>query len=116
MIDGREGRALMTRRSRTAVACVLACSLARVAGAQRAAADSERTPATLFSRRDALLAAGFAGLTVALLPADRSIAVRLQDSSTQASRFLKNASKGIQYFADPGSVVIGVSMYAVGRL
>jgi membrane-associated phospholipid phosphatase len=40
----------------------------------------------------------------------------LQDSSTQASHFLKNASRDIQYFADPGSLVIGVSMYAVGRV
>jgi membrane-associated phospholipid phosphatase len=78
--------------------------------------DSVHAAKTLFTWRDAVLAAGFTGLTVAMFPADRSIAQRLQDSSTQANRFFKNASKGIQYMADPGSVVIGVSMYAVGRV
>src|SRR5437868_9473002 len=67
-------------------------------------ADTTRQAKVLFTTTDAALAAGFAGLTVAMFPVDRSIARRLQDSSTQASRFLKNASKGIQYFADPGSV------------
>ena len=55
-------------------------------------------------------------LTVSMFPADRALAAHLQDSSTQANRFFKNASKGIQYFADPGSIVIGVSLYAVGQV
>jgi membrane-associated phospholipid phosphatase len=78
--------------------------------------DSIHAAKTLFTWRDGALAAGFAGLTVAMFPADRAIAQHLQDSSTQASHFLKNASKGVQYVADPGSVVIGVSMYVVGRI
>ncbi|MDB4873913.1 MAG: phosphoesterase PA-phosphatase related protein [Gemmatimonadetes bacterium] len=80
------------------------------------AGDSIHAAKTLFTWRDGVLAAGFTGLTIAMFPADRSLAKHLQDSSTQANRFLKNASKGIQYFADPGSVVIGVSLYGVGRL
>src|SRR5205823_13169697 len=79
-------------------------------------ANSARDRGRLFTRTDAMLAAGFIGLTVAMRPADRSIAVRLQDSTTQANDFLKNASRNIQYLADPGSVVIGVSMYVVGRV
>jgi membrane-associated phospholipid phosphatase len=79
-------------------------------------ADSIHAAKTLFTWRDGALAAGFAGLTVAMFPADRSLAQHLQDSSTQASHFLKHASKGIQYMADPGSVVIGASMYAIGRI
>jgi len=78
--------------------------------------DSVHAAKTLFTWRDGALAAGFTGLTVALFPADRSTARRLQDSSTQANHFFKNASRGIQYMADPGSVWIGVSMYAVGRV
>ena len=78
--------------------------------------DSIHAAKTVFTWRDGVLASGFAGLTVAMLPLDQSFARRLQDSSTQANHFFKNASKGIQYFADPGSIVIGVSMYGVGRV
>jgi membrane-associated phospholipid phosphatase len=78
--------------------------------------DSIHAAKTLFTWRDGVLAAGFTGLTVVMFPADRSLAQRLQDSSTQANHFLKNASRNIQYFGDPGSIVIGVSMYAVGRV
>ncbi len=78
--------------------------------------DSVHAAKTLFTWRDAALAGGFSVLTVAMFPLDRSFAKRLQDSTTQANHFFKNASRGLQYFADPGSVVIGVSMYGVGRL
>src|SRR5947209_2763975 len=44
--------------------------------------DSIHAAKTLFTWRDAALAAAFAGLTVAMFPADRSIAQHLQDSST----------------------------------
>jgi membrane-associated phospholipid phosphatase len=78
--------------------------------------DSIHASKTLFTWRDGALAAGFTGLTIAMFPIDRSWAQHLQDSSTQASHFLKNASRGVQYFADPGSIVIGVSMYGIGRI
>jgi len=78
--------------------------------------DSIHAAKTLFTWRDGVLAAGFTGLTIAMFPADQSFARRLQDSTTQASRFLKNASRDIQYLADPGSIVIGVSLYAIGRV
>ena len=78
--------------------------------------DSVHAAKTLFTYRDGILAGAFVGLTVAMFPADRALALHLQDSSTQANRFFKNASKGIQYFADPGSLVIGVSLYGIGRL
>lgn len=78
--------------------------------------DSIHAAKTLFTWRDAVLAGGFTGLTFAMLPVDKRWATKLQDSSTQANRFFKNSSKGIQYIADPGSIVIGVGMYGVGRL
>lgn len=80
------------------------------------AGDSIHAAKTLFTWRDGVLAAGFAGLTVAMFPADKHFAEKLQDSSTQASHFLKNASRDVQYIADPGSIVIGVGLYGVGRL
>ena len=71
---------------------------------------------TLFTYRDAVLAGGFAVLTVAMFPVDRSLATRLQDSSTQASHLVKNASRDVQFIADPGSIFIGVGLYGVGRI
>ncbi len=107
------------RLQRLAVAAWLGLAFAAAphAGAQtKLVGDSVHAAKTLFTWRDAALAAGFTGLTVAMFPVDRSIAMHLQDSSEQANHFFKNASKGIQYFADPGSIVIGVSFYGIGRL
>jgi membrane-associated phospholipid phosphatase len=80
------------------------------------AGDSVHAAKTLFTWRDGVLAAGFAGLTIAMLPIDQHVAQRLQDPRNQANHFLKNASKDVQYVADPGSVVIGIGLYGVGRL
>jgi membrane-associated phospholipid phosphatase len=80
------------------------------------AGDSIHAAKTLFTWRDGVLAAGFAGLTVAMFPVDKHVAEQLQDSSAQANRFFKNASRDLQYMADPGSIVIGVGLYGVGRL
>jgi membrane-associated phospholipid phosphatase len=71
---------------------------------------------TLFTWRDAALAGGFTVLTVSMFPVDKSLATRLQDSSTQASHLIKNATRDVQFIADPGSLFIGVGMYGVGRV
>ena len=73
-------------------------------------------PKTLFTSRDAWLAAGFTGLTIAMFPLDRHMAQSFRDSSLQANRFLSRATKGFEYVADPGSILIGVAMYGVGRV
>jgi membrane-associated phospholipid phosphatase len=78
--------------------------------------DSIHAAKTLFTWRDAVLAGGFTGLTVAMFPVDRSFARRLQDSTTQANRFFHDATKDVQFIADPGAIVIGVGMYGIGRL
>src|SRR3982750_558305 len=48
--------------------------------------------APLFTGRDAIRAVGFAGLTVAMFPLDRSIARRLTNERSKANRFLNGAS------------------------
>lgn len=75
-----------------------------------------RAPKPLFTARDAYIAAGFAVATVALFPADKRIAIRLQDSTTQANRFAHHAATGLELIASPGAYVIGGGMYAIGRL
>ena len=87
-----------------------------VLGADHAAPPATRAPKPLFTARDAYIAAGFAVATVALFPADKRIAIRLQDSTTQANRFAHHAATGIELIASPGAFVIGGGMYAIGRL
>src|ERR1700712_1245920 len=79
-------------------AIMLVVALGGARGQTPIVGDSIHAGKTLFTWRDLALAGGFTGLTIAMFPADRSIAQHLQDSNTQANHFLKNASKGIQYF------------------
>lgn len=103
--------------ARAALAATVLVGAPRLTRAQTPlVGDSVHAAKTLFTWRDAALAGGFTVLTVSMFPLDRALATHLQDSSTQANHFFKNASKGIQYFADPGSIVIGVSLYTVGRV
>jgi membrane-associated phospholipid phosphatase len=51
-----------------------------------------------------------------LHPVDQHFAQRLQVKSTQANRFLQDVSTVVRTIAVPGAVVIGVSMYTVGRV
>jgi membrane-associated phospholipid phosphatase len=82
-------------------------------------ADSAARPAgskSLFIARDALIAAAFVLGTIAMFPADRHIAERLQDPNTQANKFFKDASRGVEYVASPGAYYIGGALYLVGRV
>ena len=78
--------------------------------------DTTHVQKTLFTWRDGVMAGGFAALTVAMFPVDKRAAVELQEPDNQANRFFKNASVDVQYIADPGSIVIGVGLYGVGRV
>src|SRR5258705_11491503 len=78
--------------------------------------DSSVNHRPLFSTRDAIVAAGFIGGTIAAFPLDKRIAHRLENPSTQANRFLRRAATGFEVIASPGAYIIGGSMYAVGRL
>ncbi len=71
---------------------------------------------TLFTYRDAALAAAFAGLTVAMFPADRHIAQRLQDPDLRANRFFDKSGNGVEVITSPGAFIIGGGLYATGKL
>src|ERR1051325_3694707 len=70
----------------------------------------------LFHRQDAYLAGGMTVAMFALFPVDKRLAQELQDSSTQANRFLNNSAKGVELIASPGAYYIGGGLYLVGRL
>jgi membrane-associated phospholipid phosphatase len=106
------------RFRRIPLAIMVACTLAApvTAPAQTPAADSSSGPSTLFEGRDLYYAGAFAVATVAMAPLDRAIARRLQDSTLQASRFLKYSSTGVRLLAAPGGLVVGSAVYAGGRV
>ena len=69
----------------------------------------------LFTFDDALLSVGFAGLTVAMFPVDKSVARRLRSPSSGENQFIGRFTTGTEYLADPGSIIIGSSMYLLGH-
>ena len=71
---------------------------------------------TLFTYRDAALAAAFAGLTLAMLPSDRHIAISLQDSDIKANKFFDKSATGFEVITSPGAFIIGGGLYAAGKL
>lgn len=91
-------------------------ALAAQATAAPAATDTTRHAQVLFTRGDAALALGFAGLTVALFPADRYIARHLRDQTTPANRFLDRSAKGLEVISTPGAYVVGPALYLFGRV
>ena len=80
----------------------------------RDTAHAERRQ-TLFTYRDAILAAGFAGLTVAMFPLDKNIARQIRQDST-FNGFTQNSAVGFETISSPGAYVIGGGLYLVGRL
>ena len=82
----------------------------------RAAFDTQHVHKTLFTWRDAALAGGFVGLTVAMFPVDRHIAKQLQNPNTQANKFFDRSATGVELISSPGAFIIGGGMYAIGRL
>ena len=96
---------------------VLPALLAQVPVSQAGAqAESTRTTPALFTYRDVLLAGAVSAAALLARDADERYAKRLQDSSTQANRRLHTIATIVRTTTDPGAVIIGLSMYAGGRV
>jgi membrane-associated phospholipid phosphatase len=78
--------------------------------------DSTAHQRSLFTWRDGVLAGAFALGTIAIRPLDKSAVVEFQAPTRQQNRNLKRAALGFDRIALPGSTIIGVTMYATGRL
>ena len=110
---------MLSRRWRAVVTAIVFCAGATRLGAQdttRATVDTARAQQTLFNSRDALLAAGFAGVTLAMFPLDRYIETHLRNPATPANRYFDRAAQGFEYVSAPGSFIIGGSLYAFGTI
>jgi membrane-associated phospholipid phosphatase len=94
-------------------AVILGALLAMPAAAQSTAPVPQRS---LFTWRDAVLGAAFVGGTIAIRPLDKSAALALQEPDRQSNRLLRGAATFVREVAQPGAMIIGVSMYAAGRL
>ncbi|HEY6826645.1 MAG TPA: phosphatase PAP2 family protein [Gemmatimonadaceae bacterium] len=74
------------------------------------------SPPPLFTWRDGVLAGGFVVATYLARPIDKRAALLLQDSLRQKSSIYQKSSAIVRNIALPGSSIIGVTMYASGRL
>lgn len=99
---------------------VLVKSLSRIALALcfcgSAGAQTIEPPPPLFTWRDALLGGSFVVATLAIRPLDKSVANSLQRPERQRSWAFQQTAKVVRTIAQPGSLIIGTSMYAAGRL
>src|SRR6476620_9922913 len=111
----------MSRYSRLSGGILVFASLTGIAGSLCAQVPSlqdstHRRGKPLFTLDDALLGAGFAGLTVVMFPADKAAARHLRSPSSSQNRFIANTTTGFETAASPGSLIIGSGMYVVGKL
>jgi hypothetical protein len=83
-------------------------------GAQTAdSAHADAEP--LFTGRDAIYAGAFTLGTLAIAPLDRAFAGYLQ-GAPQESRFLRRLSTTVETVTYPGTLILGGSLYVIGRL
>jgi membrane-associated phospholipid phosphatase len=74
----------------------------------------DTTPA-LFTRTDAVIAGAFAITTVAMFPADKSIASHVRNRTSTGSKFLDRSAKVMENVTSPGAYIIGPALYVYGR-
>jgi membrane-associated phospholipid phosphatase len=99
------------------VVCALALLAPGPLTAQGAAGDTvPRSSRPFFTRSDAITLGAFTLATIAITPADRHLAQRLQDPRTQENRLLGRGAAVVRDVASPGSFLIGGTLYAVGRV
>lgn len=105
----------MRRAALLPLAASLALSLPPAAVSAQPTDTTEISADPLFTSRDAVLAGGFVLATIAMYPVDRYAARRLQTPSRQENRVVRKAAKAFEFMGTPGSIIIGGSLYVIGR-
>jgi membrane-associated phospholipid phosphatase len=96
---------------------VAVTTVASAGRAQSARPDSAAIPdRQLFHRSDLYVAAGFAVGTVALFPLDKHLAQQIRDEDLLANANVRALSNTARFFGGPGPLIIGPSLYVIGRL
>jgi membrane-associated phospholipid phosphatase len=111
------------RRVGRTLLAICALPVATLSGQIAAPADTTKRPDNttkrpekLFTPKDAALLVGFAGATLAMYPVDKSMAQRLQNENSFASKSINQWANGFDYLAWPGVFVMSAGSYAVGKL
>ena len=99
-----------------AVALSLSLSVPLWPGHLRAQGTQTGPHVPLFTRNDAILGGIFVVGTLALRRTDEELAERLQNPANQANQFFNGAAKTVTTITEPGSFIIGTSLYVIGRL
>jgi len=102
---------LLAKTVRTSMLCLL---IGTVLQAQ--VQDTINKKTQLLVGKDALLLGVFALGTAAVAPIDMQIASRLEDPATQENHLLRYSATGFRLLGDPGSIITGLGIYAVGRV
>lgn len=89
----------------------IACAAAPL-GAQ--SADTAQRP--VFTRHDALVASALVAGAVALMPADDWLRGRVDQRAVQSSASAHAIANDFSLLGDPGTVILTVGTYAVGRI
>ena len=109
----RFARIMLSRSLSLSVPLLLAQSLPLAAQPSDTSKVVSRAP--LFTKNDAIVAGAFTLATIALFPADRYFARRLQDSTTQSNRFFRHEATNVRLVTE-NSLFIGAALYGAGRL
>lgn len=102
---------------RASLVVVLAASGTSQVAAQATQPDTTRKAGKpLFTRDDGFLALAFAGLTVAMFPADKALARHLREPSSSENQFIAKVTTGSETLAHPGGLIVSSAAYVVGKV
>lgn len=97
------------------IAYLFAAPLAAQSDTLKATADTA-PPAHFFTHKDALVAGAFAVSAVGLTRVDTRIAHWLRTDKQQSDKLIRNSAKFFKFMGQPAPQIIGVGMYATGRI
>ena len=106
---------IVSARSRIARLAAISAVTALTAAPLGAQASAPQPNKSLFTWQDAVLGASFIGGTIAIRPLDKSAARILQTPDRQRSELYQRSANFVRWVAQPGSTIIGLSMYGIGR-
>ncbi|MGH7663102.1 MAG: phosphatase PAP2 family protein [Gemmatimonadaceae bacterium] len=78
-------------------------------------ADTTDGPPPIFTSNDVITAGVFAFGLAAMYPIDKAVADEMQEPRNQEQQMLRRAALEFNRLAYPGSLIIGASMYTIGR-
>ena len=104
----------MTARRLAWLALGISCGAAALPAQSPDTARAVR--GALFTRHDAVVASALVAGAVALMPADDWLRGRVDQRSVQSSASAHSIANDFSLLGDPGTVILSVGTYAVGRI